>query len=126
MKHNTFIKVNKKYIKCLSNKTLTEDHINLLAKGLKFIQINTSDRTQPDLLEEYTSNTCNTEKKKSFPYQIKKELTSATNENKKDACIIKKGPVWKSCQEQTTVIIVVNYHHQFFPTSKLRHGKLIS
>ena len=54
MKHNTFIKVNKKHIKCLSNKTLTEDQITLLEKGLKFIQINTSDRTQPDLATTVT------------------------------------------------------------------------
>ena len=47
--YSTFLKVNKKQIKCLSNKTLTEDQINLLAKGLKFNEINTSDRTQPDL-----------------------------------------------------------------------------
>ena len=40
----------------------------------------------------------------------------------KDACIMKKGSVRKSCQEQTTLIIVINYHHQFFSTRKLRHG----
>ena len=40
-----------------------------------------------------------------------------------DACIMKKGCVWKPCREQTTlIIIVINYHHQFFPTRKLRHG----
>ena len=26
---------------------------------------------------------------------------------------MKKGLVWKSCREQTTLIIVINYHRQF-------------
>jgi len=67
------------------------------------------------------------EEKNPHPFHIKSKRTWPVPQTRTiDACIMKKWPVWKSCREQTTLIIVINYRHQFFPTCKLRHGKPIS
>ena len=103
-------------MKCLSNKTLTEDQINLLAKALKFIQINTVTKHNQiwwQFLWLWTVSKnappinaiLRRKGPTSFPYQIKTQPTSVTNENKR--CKHNEGGTWwKFCREQTTLIIV--------------------
>ena len=111
------LKVNKKHIKCLSNKTFTEHQINLIPKGLKFIQINpwwqnttrfgnNSCMALYTVQEECTSNTCDTEKKNfNHPFHIKSKRNQPVQQMRtKDKCKMKEGHVWKSCREQTTLI----------------------